>query len=187
MRAFSEAWRDEEEGPLLMAALDESEASMERYIAWLEARGDERAVLARGLRRLCEEPLDVAEREALRAQVWALCERADEQWLGLFAPFPRVFNCGGQQEQGAVRFAFRCPRRWETLAVTAQPGERWCEGCAERVYLCESVREAEARALKGECVAVRAALAGEVAREVTQLVLGRPDARMMWGERIFGR
>lgn len=186
MRTFMEAWQDAEEGPLLMAALGEAGPGRARYVEWLRARGDERGELVWALWRLCEEPLDIAEREALIARVEGLAEVLDPRWGQLFARMAGLLNCGGGGAGEVERFAFECPRRWETLEVSERPGERWCGACAQRVYLCESAQEVELRARRGECVAVRSALAERVGRELTQHMVGRPEPMRLWAERIFG-
>lgn len=96
-----------------------------------------------------------------------------------------ILNCGqpDAKSQGQrVRFAFRCPKRWETLAPTESDSVRDCQVCHERVYYCGTITEAESRARSGECIAIPKELSdgGE-----TTLVLGRPDPVGDWAERIF--
>lgn len=57
-----------------------------------------------------------------------------------------------------VRFQFRCPKQWDALQETAEPGVRSCGECHKQVYLCQSTQEAAEHARAGHCVAVPAGL-----------------------------
>ena len=83
-----------------------------------------------------------------------------------------------------MRFRFECPMSWDALSETS-PGVRFCSECERSVHLCETVAEAEALALRGECVAIDRALAGHARNEATQMVLGRPDPLDFWARRII--
>ncbi len=39
-----------------------------------------------------------------------------------------------------VRFRFQCPKQWEALQQTSDPGVRSCSQCQKQVYLCASKR-----------------------------------------------
>lgn len=150
----------------------------EEYRAWLAERGDERAELlaieasAAGDRVRVEEIL--ARDESVRA------------WWAVVSSTAPIRNCGAAIEEAArVRFAYRCPRSWEGLEPTETAGARHCTTCDRLVHLCATREQAEARARGGECIAVPAALAGEVARDVTSMITGRPDPIAKWAERVF--
>jgi hypothetical protein len=51
-------------------------------------------------------------------------------------------------------FAFQCPRHWNGLHETDDPGVRMCESCLEKVHLCCTEAEVEERSRRGECVAL---------------------------------
>ncbi|WP_224248106.1 GspE/PulE/PilB domain-containing protein [Hyalangium gracile] len=53
-----------------------------------------------------------------------------------------------------VRFQFRCPKQWEALRETSEPGVRSCSQCQKQVYLCQSTQEVAEHARAGHCVAV---------------------------------
>jgi len=98
-----------------------------------------------------------------------------------------IRNCGSaeaRKEGPQVRFAFRCSKRWETLAPTADAAVRFCQQCQERVYHCDTIADAEERAFAGQCIAIARSLGdGGVKYEA----LGRPDPAQMWADRLFSR
>lgn len=97
----------------------------------------------------------------------------------------RILNCGiGEAKDGGprVRFAFKCPKRWETLAPAESESVRFCQHCKEHVYRCDTVADAESRARAGQCVAVPKPLTDG---GVESLVLGRPDPLGDWSRRLF--
>ena len=52
------------------------------------------------------------------------------------------------------RFAFECPRSWESIDPTADATVRHCGTCDRPVHLSRDAREAEANARVGRCVAL---------------------------------
>lgn len=52
------------------------------------------------------------------------------------------------------RFAFECPRAWESLDPTADAAVRHCGTCDRPVHLSRDAREAEANGRAGRCVAL---------------------------------
>lgn len=96
-----------------------------------------------------------------------------------------IKNCGSEALRGRlpqVRFSFVCSKRWEALAATEGESVRFCQQCQERVYYCETIDDAETRALAGQCIAVPQALSDG---GVESLAMGRPDPVMDWGTRLF--
>ena len=70
----------------------------------------------------------------------------DPFWLACFDR-PPIEGC----EQ---RFAFLCPKKWAQLQTTEDAAVRYCEGCRQNVYYCNTISEAQGRANCGECVAI---------------------------------
>lgn len=106
-------------------------------------------------------------------------------WINLLRR-EQILNCGSDASAAPrVRFAFACPQRWETLSPTEDESARFCEGCKERVYHCEDVREAEKHALAGHCIAVPKNLRGGGVDLDTSHSLGRPDPIGDWARRLF--
>jgi diguanylate cyclase (GGDEF)-like protein len=96
-----------------------------------------------------------------------------------------IMNCGSEavrNQPPRVRFAFACSKRWETLASTEAESVRLCQQCNERVYYCDTVADAEARALAGQCIAIPKRLSDG---GVESVALGRPDPVQDWGGRLF--
>lgn len=59
-----------------------------------------------------------------------------------------VWNCDNA-------FEFVCPRKWESLSQTEEPGVRFCGVCSQNVYLCETPLEFVSQGNLGRCVAIR--------------------------------
>ncbi|HWB77359.1 MAG TPA: hypothetical protein VG755_20470 [Nannocystaceae bacterium] len=96
-----------------------------------------------------------------------------------------ILNCGkGKDESPRVRFAFACPKRWQTLMPTTDDAVRHCQHCNELVYYCEDVAAATRRAHAGQCIAIAKELSNG---GVDEAVLGRPDPVGMWADRLFPR
>jgi two-component system cell cycle response regulator len=96
-----------------------------------------------------------------------------------------IMNCGGEGARAApprVRFAFACTKRWETLAPTGAGSVRFCQQCKESVYYCDTVADAESRALAGQCIAVPKRLADDRSGGAR---LGRPAPVRDWASRLF--
>ncbi|MBL9103794.1 MAG: FHA domain-containing protein [Myxococcales bacterium] len=147
------------------------------------------------------EPTDPERAEWLRLEV-ALHARATDEpaVLARFIELARrigldyadlllretIMNCGREDLRRGpprVRFAFACGKRWQTLASTAEPAVRRCQQCDERVYHCDTLADAEARAHAGHCIAIPRRLADGGGSD--ELVLGRPDPVRDWADRLF--
>jgi len=97
-----------------------------------------------------------------------------------------ILNCGSEAlraQPRRVRFAFACSKRWQTLAPTDAGAIRFCQQCNERVYFCDTIADAETRALAGQCIAIPKALSDGGGGESE--VLGRPDPVGEWAGRLF--
>jgi hypothetical protein len=154
-------------------------AVREEYGAWLAERGDARAELL--AIEAAGPPGDPARVEAILAS-----DEGVRAWWSVVSSTAPIRNCGEAMiEATRVRFAYRCPRSWEGLAPTGDANARHCDTCLQLVHLCTSREEAELRARRGDCIAVPAGLAGEIARDVTRMITGRPDPVAEWAERVF--
>lgn len=180
---------DAEEGPLFrpFLAATATDADRDRYHAWLATRPGPRGDLIRHLA-LPPHDLDGPARERHHLRTTELIEATPYGWWKVVRPVPWVLNCGeAAEEPPPVRFAFECPRSWETLTPTDAQNERHCSQCERRVYLCRDRAEAERRAMAGQCIAVAAALAGQVSGEVSRHITGQPHPPSLWADRLFGR
>lgn len=97
-----------------------------------------------------------------------------------------IINCGNaKNEKPRVRFSFVCDKRWETLLPTEQDSVRHCNECKSNVHYCHTVREAEAHARAGNCIAVPILLTDQAAGGNYRNAVGRPDPIGDWGDRLF--
>lgn len=97
----------------------------------------------------------------------------------------KIMNCGAQAataQPPRARFAVTCSKRWQTLAPTESDGVRMCQQCAQPVYRCDTVAEAETRAFAGQCIAIPKPLTDG---GIESMVLGRPDPVAIWADRLF--
>lgn len=163
----------------------------EAYRVFLAERGDARAELFSVAAALGGTSLDGTERAKLAARFDALLASPERRvFWEAFSHASPIRNCGGPSDEprsvGAVRFAFECPKVWETLESTDTSGVRACGACQELVYLCTSREEAERRAREGLCISVPVALANGIVKELSSHVTGRPDPAALWADSIFG-
>jgi hypothetical protein len=96
-----------------------------------------------------------------------------------------LLNCGSEDAKSRgpqVRFAYACPKRWETLAPTEAESVRFCQQCNENVYYCRTTEEASTRVLEGQCIAISKRLPDG---SVEGMALGRPNPAKFWAARIF--
>lgn len=158
----------------------------ERYRAWLAERGDERAEMFSIEDALLRD--DYPERAAAIARAQAILAKSSfvREWWDMLTTSTPIRNCGSARAvRPLVRFAFECPRTWESLEPTADSSARHCETCAKLVYLCRSRDEAEERARRGECITLAAKEWIGVSREMTRGWTGRPDPVAIWADRVF--
>jgi uncharacterized protein (TIGR02996 family) len=124
--------RDETERGLLAAIASGDEGSRLVYADWLEERSEHARA---GFLRL----------DACTRQLRELMQHIDPDWRARVAR-PRIERCPA--------FAFRCPQRWDALALTDREEVRHCGACAKDVYYFESVDDARDAARDGHCVAI---------------------------------
>jgi uncharacterized protein (TIGR02996 family) len=124
------------------------------YADWLEERGDPDSVhRAEYLRKECQLdslPSGDRRRRRLRARLLQLRGLVGDDWWRQL-DWAKVDSC--------VEFAYRCPRRWDTLLPTDNAGVRHCPACQRDVHYCRSARDAQRLANAGECVAIDSRLA----------------------------
>lgn len=181
MKTMQDYWQYDDERPYLhmahVAKLDD--AARIEYAAIVERRDPDRA---EWLRLEMQLHSDGVKDPAVLARFLALGRQIGMELANLLLR-ETILNCGdGMQESPRVRFAYRCPKRWNTLLATDTDGVRHCQHCNERVYLCEDVKTAANRALAGQCIAIRKELSDG---GVESLMLGRPDPVEIWADHLF--
>jgi len=119
------------------------------YADWLDERGDDQSTRKADFLRMTTRLL--AARSDLARSLWekrlrALAPAFEGEWLAAVSRLPLE----------ACRFLFErpCPRRWENLRATADPGVRACDACEQFVHYCSTMDEARRHAQRGECVAL---------------------------------
>ena len=173
--------------PLLSGRFDEQ--ARERYRAFLAEQGDDRAELLAIEDALLRDDLPDRAEKLRRAQAILSQDGNVRYWWKLVTRTAPIRNCGSARVVRApVRFAYQCPRTWETLDPTPDDDARHCGTCNMVVYLCRSRGEAEERARRGECITVTSASWSEISTDVSPPIgsyTGRVDPVAMWAERVF--
>jgi hypothetical protein len=170
-------------GPLLGGADDPR--ILADYQAWLLARGDPRGELLQLQAALLADP-PPPDSDVRMARLRDLLPACDPLWWGLVERLGHLRNCGAAGDPDpAVRFAFECPNRWESLTPTADPRVRSCDHCRQHVHRCSTRAEAETHARAGRCITVPARLVRAVAGDLTRHITGRPDPLALWARAIF--
>ena len=177
-RTLIELLSDPDEGHFLQALLahPEDEATRERYAAWLEARGDPRGELL-GIEAALGKGVQNSEQHAaLIARLGALQQTTDAMWLRLALRNSTVLNCGAVVAKPlTIRFAFQCPKTWETLKPTTENSARFCDSCERKVFYCRTAEQARQHALAGECIAIEPTLDRAVTEHYSRTMVGRPE------------
>jgi hypothetical protein len=186
-RSLLQALMDPEEmqilNPFLRSPLDPE--LRRAYATWLREHDDIRGELLEIAIALDtpDLPRDAAK---LRVRMRKLAAKVDPFWVRVFSRAAWILNCGAQRDQPPqVRFATECPKLWEELTPTAEPGVRQCGACNEAVYECRTREEAEAHGAAGRCVAVPSTIADAVQRDVAGYATGRPHGPTLWAGRLF--
>lgn len=158
----------------------------ERYRVWLAERGDERAEMFAIEDLLLRD--DFSERDGVVARAMEILSKGSSvrRWWSLVTRTAPIRNCGASNStRPSVRFAFECPRTWESLTPTDSPAARHCGSCERLVHLCRSREEAEDRARRGDCITVSPSIMDAVERESIGAYTGRADPIAMWADRVF--
>jgi uncharacterized protein (TIGR02996 family) len=133
---------------LLVATLRErpaDDAIREVYADWLEEHGfDLRARLLRAETEAARPDLDISVR------VDTLAPAPDHPWRAIASRAP-IERC--------IQLQTPCPKRWSSLAPTADDRVRHCATCEQPVYYCASVDEARMHGRLFHCIAIDAAVA----------------------------
>lgn len=116
------------------------------YADWLDEHDDPRAEFVRLQAQRSDATLTPTERHGVEGRLGDLTPRLDPDWVAIFDR-PRIENCD-------KLFAFRCPKKWETLTATDDPAVRHCPSCDKAVHYCDNMYAARAHARAGRCVAV---------------------------------
>ena len=160
------------------------DAALAQLEALLLSRRDPLGEALSLARRLRAAP-QAKEAEALRDRLQRALVELDRLTLKLIIRQSELFNCGLPSDvDPSQRFAFECPRMWETLAPTDDPKVRHCADCQQRVYFEDSLAAVESRALAGQCVAIPASVADGTFQRLTRAMVGRPNPRAIWAEAI---
>lgn len=138
--------RDPTEGALLAAIASGDEPSRAIYADWLEERGEHaRAGYLRMELVTAKLALTDPRFEGCTRQLRELAQHIDPDWRARVAR-PVIERC--------PQFAFRCPQRWDALALTDREDIRRCGSCAKDVHYFETVDDAREAARAGHCVAI---------------------------------
>jgi hypothetical protein len=183
-----------EEGAQLQAflAAPDDPGTLATYLAFLDAEDPPRAGVLRQLQR-CRKASSTAEAQRFNA---ALDDRASQlggpraTWWQIVRDAGSVRGCGAAKDEPLrVRFTFRCPKTWASLAETADPNVRHCELCEEQVFHCATPAEVARRARLGQCVSVPPEVAERGQRDAmsSSSYLGRPDPLECWADAVFKR
>ncbi len=124
------------------------------YADWLDEQDDPSCKPKADFIRL-EARMAAAPRESLNRIRWLghlkmLAAGLDPGWLAAVS-HPKLEAC-------RLQFRFECPKQWAALQPTADPKARFCESCQQSVHYCDTLREAQDHAARGDCVAVTLAL-----------------------------
>jgi uncharacterized protein (TIGR02996 family) len=181
---------DPQERAFLEALQAESEDDGLRlvYADWLEERGDPRSEYLRVEVQLANRIEDPRRRLALEARLSELQKHLNMLWTEVVARSACILNCGASDGRPLVRFTFLCPNQWGMLQPTDDPAVRFCAGCQQKVYRCETTAQARDHALSGHCIAISGQVAGTVAREQEAAMadcVGRPNPYSLWAQEIF--
>jgi len=117
------------------------------YSDWLDENGrhDEAAFIRA---QLAIKPLapETPEFQELSTRIRVLAANMAPEWRRVVAHAP-LENCG-------FRYEVKCPKRWESLAPSASPSTRFCDGCQRDVHYARTIGEARQLAQAGECLVV---------------------------------
>jgi uncharacterized protein (TIGR02996 family) len=138
--------RDATERALLAAIATGDEGSRLVYADWLEERSEHARAGYLRLEQLVSRLAPSDPRiDACTRQLRELMQHIDAGWRARVARPPI---------EGCPAFDFRCPKRWDALALTDQATVRHCGTCAKHVHYFENVDDAREAAREGHCVAI---------------------------------
>ncbi|OWK38650.1 TIGR02996 domain-containing protein [Fimbriiglobus ruber] len=133
------------------------------YADWLDEQNDPacaaKAAFLRVTCQLLRMPRKSKGMKQLKKRRQALAATLPTDWLAVVSHLP-VENCrsrrepSGQSTRISLDFEFVCGKRWEDMRVTDDNAVRFCEGCRQEVYYCDTIMGARRHARVGHCVAV---------------------------------
>jgi uncharacterized protein (TIGR02996 family) len=168
------AWHEsDEERAFVRAIADNPDDETTRlvYADWLDERGDPRGSILRleaAAVKLHADHPGFASAQAELEGAWHRVEAAVPEAVAWYrdviaARKARVEICGRNDRRPlAVAFTYRCPNRWESLRPTSNDHTRYCPGCGEIVFFCQTRAEVWNRAKAGQCAAVSSKVAAEI-------------------------
>jgi uncharacterized protein (TIGR02996 family) len=117
------------------------------YGDWLDENGrrDEAEFLRAQLTIKTLTP-DDARFQELSTTMREIAPKLSPEWRRTVAQ-PPLENCG-------LQFEIKCPKRWDALAPTASPTERFCDSCNRNVHYASTAAEARRLVLANHCVVV---------------------------------
>jgi uncharacterized protein (TIGR02996 family) len=141
-----------DEADFLRAVLDSPADDAPRlvYADWLDEQGDDFSAAKAAFLRTTAAHAEASRTDDSRQHVLAellrlLAGTLNPEWLKLVSQVP-VENCS--------LFEYACPKRWDNMEVTHEPGVRFCDTCRKPVYYSPTIEEARRNAWDGRCVAV---------------------------------
>ncbi len=205
------------EDAFLQALLADAGADDRRlvYADWLEEQGDAISAAKAEFLRVSVDlengwGLEKGWRRRRRKRLQQIAAALDTDWLAVVSRLA-VENChrARAEENGPkltpFPFTFLCERRWEDLQPTDDRAVRFCEGCQQRVFYCDTITEARRHAREARCIAVDLGVIrrkGDLEEQVTAMgdvseetlrredALARPDRvsaereRRKWEKRL---
>ena len=183
-RSFFDYLGDEDERPFLLAAMNckLDDAARGEYVELLEVKDP---IRAEWLRLGVELHQHATDDTSVHQRLAALGRQINYDFKRVF-DHENIINCGNaKNEKPRVRFSLVCDKRWETLLPTEEDSVRHCNECQTQVHYCHTVREAEAHARAGNCIAVPILLTDQAAGGNYRNAVGRPDPIGDWGDRLF--
>jgi uncharacterized protein (TIGR02996 family) len=118
------------------------------YGDWLEEVGrKEEAEFLRSQLALKSLHADDPRFQELSTRIRDVGEKLSLSWRRTVAR-PALENCGGMQYQ------VQCPKKWDDLAPTLSPKERFCDSCQRNVHYATDLDEARMLARLGECLVI---------------------------------
>jgi hypothetical protein len=171
-------------------AAPDNPAMLHAYLSFLDATDPSRAEMLRFAVQLRQAQTAAEARawNARKPELEARLRGAEHTWWQVVNPYGSVRLCGASDDaRPRVRFAFQCPKTWQSLAATDQRKVRECGECRQRVFQCDTPDEVRERAQLGQCIFVPLSVARDARRENDFGYLGRPDPIQCLADAVLGR
>ena len=126
------------------------------YADWLEEQvGTDAADKLEFLRTTVElaQGASRGKKKKRKERLKQLAATLTSDWLAIVSRLP-IESCAEKRKRKPLRFEFLCDKRWEDLQTTADHTIRFCAGCQNQVYYCDSLDEARVHAMRKHCVAI---------------------------------